>query len=329
MTVPNLYWPIYKNLENECLAVANYIHFTDDQLGVYSAIIADLIVRCSIEIEALAKDLYQQLGGNMSPIDDITGTPRDPYFDTDCLDLLEQKWKLSKKQLKLTSINFYFTDIKHQIINPLHKANKRRTSGSKWKQAYQAIKHDRKNSLAKANICNLIHSMGALYILNLYYKDDRIDIGRVYLNDANFDSRAGSEIFSTFTVKATSLSMSKDMDDSNIQGFSESDLEKSIFIIKYDDKSFIEMHESHIKDLEITVQNFRNSKEIQTYFEKYPETQFKSINQACFEIGGIGLLSRIVCTKHTIQLKTHRLEAKLNKHNNIYPKVPESGLVRI
>lgn len=84
------------------------------------------------------------------------------------------------------------------------------------------------------------------------------------------------------------------------------------------------MHESHIKDLEITVQNFKNSKEIQTYFEKYPEKQFKSINQACIEIGGIGLLSRIVCTKHTMQSKTHRLEAKLNKHNNIYPKVSES-----
>lgn len=25
MTIPNLYWPIYKNLEKECLAVANYM----------------------------------------------------------------------------------------------------------------------------------------------------------------------------------------------------------------------------------------------------------------------------------------------------------------
>ena len=116
MTIPNLYWPIYKNLEKECLAVANYIHFADDQLKVYSAIIADLIVRCSIEIEALAKDLYQQLGGDMSPIDITTGTPRELYFDTDCLDVLEQRWKLSKKQLKLTAINFYFSDISHQVI---------------------------------------------------------------------------------------------------------------------------------------------------------------------------------------------------------------------
>ncbi len=324
MTIPNLYWPIYKNLEKECLAVANYIHFDDNQLEVYSAIIADLIVRCSIEIEALAKDLYQQLGGNMLPIGDTIGTPRDLYFDTDCLDLLDQKWKLSKKQLKLTSINFHFIGNGNQVIYPLYKANKRGTSGSKWKQAYQAIKHDRKNSLTKANICNLIHSMGALYILNLYYKDDIVDIGRVYLNDINFDCRAGSEIFSTSTVRATSLSMSKDMNDSNIQGLSESDLEKSIFIIKYDDKSFIEMHENYLKDLKITEQNFMNSKEIQTCLENYPELQLKSIHQACFEIGGIGLLNRIVCSKHAMQLKNHRMEAKLNKHKNIYPKVSES-----
>ena len=59
--------------------------------------IADLIVRCSNEIEALSKELYCTLGGNMTPTDD-QGNPRDLYFDTDCLDFLEQKWNLSKME---------------------------------------------------------------------------------------------------------------------------------------------------------------------------------------------------------------------------------------
>ena len=97
-------------LEKEFLKLADYIHFSDNQLGTYSMFIADLIVRCSVEIEALSKELYCMLGGNMSPTDS-QGNARDIYFDTDCLDLLEQKRGISKKQIMVSTINFYFTDL--------------------------------------------------------------------------------------------------------------------------------------------------------------------------------------------------------------------------
>ncbi len=97
-------------LEKEFLKLADYIHFSDNQLGTYSMFIADLIVRCSVEIEALSKELYCMLGGNMSPTD-LQGNARDLYFDTDCLDLLEQKRVISKKQIMVSTINFYFTDL--------------------------------------------------------------------------------------------------------------------------------------------------------------------------------------------------------------------------
>lgn len=99
-----------RHLEKEFLKLADYIHFSDDQLGTYSMFIADLIVRCSVEIEALSKELYCMLGGNMSPTD-LQGNARDLYFDTDCLDLLEQKRVISKKQIMVSTINFYFTDL--------------------------------------------------------------------------------------------------------------------------------------------------------------------------------------------------------------------------
>lgn len=47
--------------------MADYIHFSDDQIETYSMFIADLIVRCSIEIKALSKELYYILGENVSP----------------------------------------------------------------------------------------------------------------------------------------------------------------------------------------------------------------------------------------------------------------------
>lgn len=59
MGTPNLYWPVYKNLEKEFLKLADYIHISDDQTSIYSMHIADSIVRCAVEIEALSKELYK------------------------------------------------------------------------------------------------------------------------------------------------------------------------------------------------------------------------------------------------------------------------------
>ena len=51
----NHYWPMFKNLEEEVIELTKYVQFTDDQLGVYSIHIADLLVRCAMEIEAISK----------------------------------------------------------------------------------------------------------------------------------------------------------------------------------------------------------------------------------------------------------------------------------
>lgn len=320
MPTPNLYWPVYKNLEKEFLKLADYIHFSDDQLETYSMFIADLIVRCSVEIEALSKELYCMLGGNMSPTDP-GGNKRDLYFDTDCLALLEKNWFLSKKQIAVSAINFYFTDEKNRILAPLHKSHKRGTSGSKWKQAYQAVKHDRRNSLKKASIENLLHALGALYILNLYYRDERTDNGRVYLSDHNFDNRAGSEIFSAHYCRATCLLMKPNMNDSCIDSLLGDELEKSIYIIKYDDESFKEMHKNFCLDYPITLERFKKSTEINKFLTKHPEYRGKSINEICIAAGGENLLMRIVCFQHTMQEKNTRMEAMLNKHSGIYPEL--------
>ena len=318
MQTQNLYWPVYKNLEKEFLKLADYIHFSDDQLDTYSMFIADLIVRCSIEIEALSKELYYIHGGNMSPTTP-DGEPRDLFFDTDCLDFLEKKWTLSKKQIAISAINFYFID--NNILTPLHKSNKRGTSGSKWKQAYQAVKHDRKNSLNKATIKNLLYALGSLYILNLYYRDERTDIGRVYLNDHSFDNRAGSEIFSAHYCSATGLSMNLTMNDNCITPSLDDELYKSIYIIEYDDKSFKKMHNNYCLDNKITMERFKKSSEIKKFLDEHPEYTQKNVNEICMAAGGTDLLVRILCFQHTMQEKETRMEAILNKHSGIYPEL--------
>lgn len=323
MNTPNLFWPVYKNLEKELLTLSNYIHISDDQANVYSMHIAELIIRCAIEIESLSKELYSLLGGNMS-LTDEEGNIRDLYFDTDCIDLLENKWHICKKEITVTAPSLYFVEDKHRIITPLYKANKRGTSGSKWKQAYQSIKHDRRNSLKKATIENLLYALGSLYILNLYYLDDRQDIGRTYLSDRQFDSRVGSDVFSTHFCRATGLSMARIMDDSCINPpISEDELNRSIYIVKYDDKSYGEMHKSFCLDSQITEKAFNSSPEIAKFISEHPEYRDKSINEICMAAGGESLLLRIVCMKHSMNNRSTRTEAVLNKHTNIYPTLSQ------
>lgn len=300
-----------------------YVHISDDQANVYSMHIAELIIRCAVEIESISKELYSLLGGNMSPTD-TNGNKRDLYFDTDCLDLLENNWHICKKEVTVSARSLYFIEDKHRIITPLHKANKRGTSGSKWKQAYQSIKHDRRNSLKKATIENLLYALGSLYILNLYYLDDRQDIGRVYLSDHQFDSRVGSDVFSAHYCSATGLSMSCIMDDSCINPpISEDELNRSIYIVKYDDKSYGEMHKSFCLDSQITEKAFNSLPEIAKFIFENPEYRNKSINEICMAAGGESFLLRIVSMKHSMNVRNMRIEAVLNKHTSIYPTLSQ------
>lgn len=181
----NIYWPVYKNLEKELVELSHQVHIDDKQLDIYSVKIIELLLRCSVEIESISKCLYFGLGGVLS-------TERDLYFDTDCMELLEDKWLLSKKQVIASSINFHFQREENKILTPLKKANKRGDSGSDWKKAYQSVKHDRANNLEKGNVKNLIRAMAALFVLNIYYKDDIFELEK---NEKTIPSNMGSDIF--------------------------------------------------------------------------------------------------------------------------------------
>ena len=185
----NLYWNVYKSLERELLALAEIIHIDDKQLDVYSMKIADLLIRTSVEIESISKELYLREGGT-KPDD------KDLYFDTDCLALLESKWCLSNKVVMVSSPILYLEQDENLYLTPLHKAHKRGTSSSDWQKAYQAVKHNRVKSLhKKGTLKHFIRSLGALYLLNIYYQDQIFDL-ESNSNGNLFDASIGSSVFS-------------------------------------------------------------------------------------------------------------------------------------
>ncbi len=218
-----LFWNAYKRLETEVLALSEAIHFDDWQKRVYSARISDLLVRTVIEIEALSKVLFERAGGE-GPVG------RYLYFDTDCLDLLEKKWRIDCKTVFVSSPYFYFEDEKMKILRPLQKASKYGDKSSEWKQAYQAVKHDRVNNLQQGCIENLLNALAALFILNIYYRDadiENVKDGRA----SNVDWSLGSDIF---TVKISHETEGVSLKQIYIP---KADYEESIYLVKHTDKT--------------------------------------------------------------------------------------------
>lgn len=204
MKKSDIFWQTYLNLEKEAIEVSKYIFFTDEvlvngkggivaqscntQLETFSPHIADLLVRCCVQIEAISKELYFDNGGTKARGDSSI------LFDEYCLKLIDIKWQTHNKTVMVVAPFFNFVKDENRILKPLKEAHKRQ--GTYWEKAYQAVKHDRYSSLHKGNVKAFIHALAALYLLNLYYRND--SWVTKYQDISKLDYSMGSAIF---TVK--------------------------------------------------------------------------------------------------------------------------------
>lgn len=248
MDKKNLTWQIYLGLEEEVINLSKYVLFSDTTtkydfhrkrvhtvdnphlLETYSPHIADLLVRCCVEIEALAKELYTANGGSKQT------DSKDTFFDTDCLDYLNNQWQIGEKVVYVSNPYFNFEKDENRVLIPLHNAEKR--SKTYWTKAYQAVKHNRYNSLYMGNIKALLQAMGALYLLNIYHRD--ISLNSKYFEYNNLDMSFGSKIFSIALPHEDYLI-------NVINGTVYTEIlkgKKSPYIIKFSDNSYKKIHES-------------------------------------------------------------------------------------
>ena len=180
MKKSDIFWQTYLNLEKELIEVSKYIFVTDEitkvekgvettcscksQLETFSPHIADLLVRCCVQIEAISKELYHDIGGEK---------PRGSntiFFDEDCLKEIDIKWGTHNKKVFVVAPYFNLTKEENRVLRPLKEAHKRQ--GTYWERCYQAVKHDRYLSMPMGNVKALLHAMAALYLLNIYYRND-------------------------------------------------------------------------------------------------------------------------------------------------------------
>lgn len=187
----SLYWNIYKGLEKELLSVADVVFINDDQLSIYSVKIAELILRTGTEIEAISKKLYSKYIDNTDKV-----ISRKLKFDYDCLKALDERFKMRDKIVDIASPFLYTKKLKK--FKPLSYDYE----GVKyaWNVAYQGLKHNREAEFCKANIENFIRALGALFLLNVYLRNET----PIPVNDQlniKFDCSMGSEIFALRVYK--------------------------------------------------------------------------------------------------------------------------------
>lgn len=320
----NLYWPTYKKIESEVEMLTGSIMFSDDQLSVYSMDIATLIIRCAIEIEAIAKELYLKLEGVEHPVD-AEGKARDLYFDTDCMQLLVDRWCLDRKEIIIHSSNMYFSASK-RVLLPLEKANER--GKGKWKKAYQAIKHNRSQSMKMATVENLLNALGALYILNLYFKDESFWYESPIKDRREYNAVRDSIVFSPQICDATHISMGCDMGDSKNDEIKNLPLENAIYIIKFREDAFRSIHQAMCGDNLKAVLDIRKSPQYLEYIEQHPDEKDKGISYVTSKIGAD--ISRYFFhgefARTFAQVQKHQ-EVILNKHHSIYPELRYSEYI--
>ena len=233
MKKSDIFWQTYLNLEKDAMEVSKYIFFTDEilvnrngtlvtqscntQLNTFSPHIADLLVRCCVQIEAISKELYFDNGGTKARGDSSI------LFDEDCLKLIDIKWKTHNKVVMIASPSFNLTKDENRIFKPLKEAHKRQ--GTYWEKAYQAVKHDRYSCLQHGNVRAFIQALAALYLLNIYYRND--SWVTKYQDISKLDYSMGSAIFTVKPPVADQLWYGNTPTDS-----------ESPFVVQYQDANY-------------------------------------------------------------------------------------------
>lgn len=185
----NMFWTVYKKMEKDVIDLSYYIHFSDEeredkdkhkhnQIWTYSNRIADLLIAISTQIESLFFELYKNefkdstanIGAAISKID--------------------EKWNLSAKQVKIISKNMYFSDV-NGFGNYFSPMGYKSHDENDYYGAYCAVKHNRINTLYKANINVQIRALASLFILNIYYTFEGIEIDEM----SEFDFSLDSDVF--------------------------------------------------------------------------------------------------------------------------------------
>jgi hypothetical protein len=185
------YWPILERLEHEVCELTFAVAFSDDHLGVYSARLAELLLRTCAECENIGKSLC--VGRNLGP----TGLKVQDFNFPAVGNAICSRIAIHTKQLVIVWPYQSFTATS---ITPFDTWRPTGSTNPIWFNAYNGIKHDRIANATKANVGNVIHALGGLFLLNLWPRDADITQHSEHINLAQMRIASYSRFFSPARV---------------------------------------------------------------------------------------------------------------------------------
>jgi hypothetical protein len=192
----NFYEPIYNRIEKDVIDLTFQITFDDNQIGVYSPRIVDLILQAALQIEAITTTLYEQ-----------TVKTDDPIVKAEYKNVLRMDYQaglkkiveyrhLSNKKVIIVRPDIIYFEFDH--LKPFEDWQK------DWNHAYQKLKHnlhdeceDKRHSLnlhMYGTIGYLIKITAALFVLNQELKDNQVPDSQVVNNDVVGSGLFGLEV---------------------------------------------------------------------------------------------------------------------------------------
>ena len=249
----------YYRYEKEFLDISTHICIDDQQLNVYSLVLADLIINIFSNIEGISKELYAYITDIFLSAEEKEKleqyeqkNPSAAFYIA--LDYLDKIWFLSAKELIISSDSIYISKY-NRILTPFkdfnNKNNKNKDnkdSVSSCFNAYSAIKHNRIKDINLATVKNALTSLGILFILCTYAKylpeneneaEDKLEIKKMLtapnapvIYNRQFTLNESSQLFTTKpyvaifkNFKKLSKLRTNDLLDAN-------NITKSLFVIR-------------------------------------------------------------------------------------------------
>lgn len=149
VTKSHIHWNYFLALESDLEVIARYIEFIDQNFKTYSIELAHLLLASSSEIDVIMKELCALLAPgekakNINNYKSIIKSKKPRFIDEPVF------------------IHRYGMTLKPWT-------NWKNNENPTWWRSYNNIKHERDIYFNEANLKNVLNSLGALLITNIYY----------------------------------------------------------------------------------------------------------------------------------------------------------------
>jgi hypothetical protein len=160
-TQPTLiHWNYFLALENDLAHLSRFVEFHEDNFETYSIEMAHLLFGASSEVDVVLALLCQKLKGE----------PRRNGINIYKSIILSSLPEIATTQVTIPRFGIVLTP-----FDNWHGTDK----NPNWWCAYNKVKHERDTHFPKANLKNVLNSIGALFIVLLYWYRDQTTENRL------------------------------------------------------------------------------------------------------------------------------------------------------